>query len=423
MTTTSRRASFEVVCACVATLASWGCGRTALDVLRPTPDRSEVGFGTNGRFVLDIGSTDTATFTFQGIAEDLEGRLLLVGRGGPSDVIVARILDTGFIDTSFASSGYAHIAGIAQANSVAIADDGKVVVVGEYDSGFDRGAVVRLNDDGSFDSGFGTEGVLAIDASPQRELYNGIITYPDGSVVIGGQAGTEGAWDANLAKVTAAGALDPSFGVGGSRRDNLSDADEFLTMVGDASRRPHVMGNGFFTDRFTCVVARYTIAGTRDASFGNGGVTSLNPADADESTCPALAFTSNGGLVLVGSATRGSATESIMWRLDAAGDELAGAARESGLSGNDTATSVVVLADGRIVMGGTVSGASPTGYLWVLHGDGTPDESVGLGGFVPTDLVGVSVQSLLVDQEGRVVVYGTIERDGRELAMLTRVLL
>ncbi|HEU4406877.1 MAG TPA: hypothetical protein VFS43_16540 [Polyangiaceae bacterium] len=112
--------------------------------------------------------------------------------------------------------------------AVVEAPDGKVIVAGEFynkvavtDPDYQQlggrrdGFVARLLPDGSPDPSFGNAGLFNL-ATPVDALTD-IVVLPDGALLAGGRAGSyAGNWNTPfLMRITAQGALDPTFGAGG----------------------------------------------------------------------------------------------------------------------------------------------------------------------------------------------------------------
>jgi uncharacterized delta-60 repeat protein len=110
------------------------------------------------------------------------------------------------------------------ARAVAIAQDGKIIVVGTAYSGDQKGydfVLVRYKPDGSIDGqAFGTNGRVITDFSSGHDDAVGVVIQPeDGKIVVAGrvqdQSGEFESSDFALARYSPNGALDPSFGTNG----------------------------------------------------------------------------------------------------------------------------------------------------------------------------------------------------------------
>ncbi|HEY3498530.1 MAG TPA: delta-60 repeat domain-containing protein, partial [Polyangiaceae bacterium] len=163
------------------------------------------------------------------------------------------------------------------ARAIAIQSDGKIVVAGATtgaDTGLDF-AVVRYLPDGSLDSSFGDGGKASVSLSDDTDGAYALLLQKDGKIVAAGAAnqgsGTTGV-DFALVRWNADGSLDESFGEDGSvvtpiGSNAASDTVYALASqeVGGEERLIAAGGEGDFA------LARYTADGELDASFGEGG--------------------------------------------------------------------------------------------------------------------------------------------------------
>ncbi|MBX9583726.1 MAG: hypothetical protein K2X87_25775 [Gemmataceae bacterium] len=170
-------------------------------------------FGVGGTAAI------TAPFRPQSVMPAAGGKVLVGGGNG-----VARFdLATGALDPTFnpAGGGLARVDFGAGTDSrstfegLTVQPDGRVVVVGgrRGPDGTDLIAVARLNPDGTPDAGFGTGGVTMTDLGG-HEYGRTALVQPDGSILV-----TFGMSDRlGMVKLTAAGAVDATFGDGGEAR-------------------------------------------------------------------------------------------------------------------------------------------------------------------------------------------------------------
>jgi uncharacterized delta-60 repeat protein len=99
--------------------------------------------------------------------------------------------------------------------------DGKLLVVGDREQSAQNGVLVRLHADGSVDESFGDEGYVALDW-PGGELYWHALRFAeqaDGRLVVAGPVPGEG-HRVRIVRLNEDGTRDTSFGSGGSRELN-----------------------------------------------------------------------------------------------------------------------------------------------------------------------------------------------------------
>ncbi len=156
-------------------------------------------------------SVDTAMHS----ALQADGRIVVVG-GSQFGFAIARYLVDGQLDTSFSGDGLQVVSFgdqyfEAQANSVVLQNDGKIVVAGWVrqplgPNFYSRMAMARLNGDGSLDTGFSGDGLLVLEQGHFAEA-NSVILQPDGKIVVGGVLDDF----ATLIRLNIDGTLDTSF--------------------------------------------------------------------------------------------------------------------------------------------------------------------------------------------------------------------
>jgi uncharacterized delta-60 repeat protein len=188
-----------------------------------------------------VGATAEAD-TADGIAIDSKGRLVIAATANataPQDIAefgAARLLANGELDTSFNGSGRTTIAfdpGTGISNAVAfgvvIQDDERILIPGYANSSpwamqnMDM-AAARLMPDGSPDRAFGVDGKIWIPFDLEANGVDaaiGALEQPDGRLLLVGTAIGDGAQYGVVARVTADGMPDSSFGTLGRQTYDL----------------------------------------------------------------------------------------------------------------------------------------------------------------------------------------------------------
>jgi uncharacterized delta-60 repeat protein len=188
-------------------------------VARYTPNGAlDATFGNGGKVTIDVGESLEPFYPGQrNMDMVLSGdRIDLAGIGYTSEnLYVAQLTATGQLDPSFGVGGVVKGVGC---NDLALAaqSDGKVVVAFK-DFTVGGKHVTRLLANGSPDTTFGTSGTVAVpDPLPGFDVPFAMKFDPLGRFVIGGwQQGATNGTTFMVLRLTSAGALDSSFGVGG----------------------------------------------------------------------------------------------------------------------------------------------------------------------------------------------------------------
>jgi uncharacterized delta-60 repeat protein len=159
---------------------------------------------------------------------------------------------------------------------------GSQVAPGRTDADF---AVVRLNADGSRDTAFGTAGIAIVGVGPDvSEVPKTAVELKDGRVVVAGYANVAGVVSPVLFRLTTAGALDPTFGDAGiAVRPVLASVGEAYS-VAVAGNRLVTTGYGKDTAeaKVDLIANGFTLDGALDRSFGTGGTTRVDVAGEDD---------------------------------------------------------------------------------------------------------------------------------------------
>jgi uncharacterized delta-60 repeat protein len=333
----------------------------------------DTGFGTGGIVTTDLGSAtdeglDAALLEDDGFV--VVGRT--DGPGFNRNFAIARYHADGTLDRGFGGDGIVttdFAAQVDQANSVAVQPDGKVVVAGlaartgalGADNDF---AIARYLGDGTLDTSFGGDGIVTTDLGTRTDMGRAVAIQPgDGGIVVAGT--TED--DVALVRYAADGDLDTSFGTGGVRITDLG-SDDFanaiaLTGDGQILVAGHTLGSAGHLD-FS--LARYTAGGGLDQSFGTGGVVKTDFGTGDD-FAEGVTVDSDGRIVVVGRATSSTILDMAVARYHADGTLDTG----FGTNGKITADfhgkgefgqDVAIQPDGKIVAAGYTANGIDTEF-------------------------------------------------------------
>lgn len=242
--------------------------------------------------------------------------------------------------------------------------------------------------------------------------------------------------------IAAEGDLDPTFGAGGFRLSGIVDG--FASVVAGMAVQADgkiLLCEGEGATSYDFYVARFTADGAVDTSFSFDGHTTIDFGGNSES-CSDIVVQPDGKIVVVGTTTpnQGANTDFAIARLNGDGTlDTAGFGNGTGktvvgfdVGGNnaDSAYSVALHADGRIVVAGsaatTLNGLDFA--ILQLNTDGSRDTTFNLTGraTVGFDLVGSTMKNdaalrVAVDASGRIVAAGYADRGtagGLDMAVL-----
>lgn len=204
----------------------------------------------------------------------------------------------------------------------------------------------------------------------------------------------------------AAGVLDPGFGTSGRVLTAMGGADVINALVIQSDGKIVAVGGG---QDFK--LARYTITGTLDTTFGASGKVVIDMGSFDDSA-NAVALQTDGKIVTAGS----GADDFKLARFTTTGAldtsfGTSGRVTTDFLTGQDSANALVIQPDGKIVAAGTVFMTDHNVFgLARYNTNGTPDLSFGIGGKVTTNVSGFTnrLNGLALQSDGKLVAAGTI---------------
>ena len=275
--------------------------------------------------------------------------------------------NTTTLDASFNGTGY-RIQSIgtssATGEALVIQPDGKIIISGSTRIGseFDKNALIRLNPDGTPDTGFGSGGTAYTPLNAQG-WGTKLLLLPDGKILLGATA--------------------------------------YLTQQ----------------QAFAFTVTRFTSAGVLDTTFNNTGYATANVPTSFWDICNAMTVQPDGKIVFAGVALT-TPGQDVDWdmsvvRLNADGSldttfDGDGTRKIGTTAADEEAHSVFVQADGKILVGGFETTGSQRSVLMRLNADGSTDTSFGNGGSVVYQLgsSGNLVNSIARQSDGKILAAG-----------------
>jgi uncharacterized delta-60 repeat protein len=347
--------------------------------------------------------------------------------------------------------------------AVAIQKNHKIIVVGTSEqNGSSNIEIVRLNTDGSLDSTFGTandgtpDGVVNIDLGSGNDIGTSVaIDSKTGKIVIAGYHEVSGTTNMIAARLNTNGTLDQSFGTANDGTPNgivgisLGNGDEKANAVAvQADGRIVLAGSSSsFSGTDNIEVIRLNKNGTLDTQFGKGsdgtpdGIVNIDLGAGDDAG-KAVALTAKGSIVVVGNHTVSGSTDIVVAVLKKNGDldtsfgksadgTPDGVVDLSLGAGNDTASSVAVQKDGKIVVAGSsVMKGSSNIEVIRLTSKGNLDKHFGTAkdstpdGVVNIDLgAGNDVgHAVAIQPNGKIVIAGSHEVGGSSDMVVARLL-
>lgn len=287
---------------------------------------SLVSGGQSGVYVF---AANTMTSVFH-VGVQSSGLPILVGtcNANPSeDMCVARLNRDGWqLDSTFGSNGLTQyvLAGQDYPRAAAIDSADRIIAAGSCNGVGLVACIVRFNANGTLDSTFGTAGRGGVSGMLQ---INVLRIDSDGRMVVAGECIQSAQSRPCVARLTPAGALDPTFNSGavlvfGFPNANFQVASD---VAFDSSGRILLTGycnapfNATQYGRFCAI--RFTTAGVVDPAF-NGGVGRLYALQTATVSCSSssIATQSNGKIIVAGVCDSGNGNVFAVSRLNDNGD-------------------------------------------------------------------------------------------------------
>lgn len=327
----------------------------------------------------------------------------------------------GDLDSTFGVNGIVAPFSDGDATDIAVQMDGKILVCGYGGIGTDGFTVIRLNDSGSLDSTFGTNGISKTTVGAGSNLHGKIAVQSDGKIVVAGTCATFDGLACTLIRLHANGTLDYSFGTAGKLIYTLTDPHQFSNSsrglaIGPDQKITTVVSTSTVSNNNVFGVARFTSNGTVDNTFGSNGIV-LTPIGNQYASPTCIQVQPDGKTVVGGGSysttdcsfaiARYNANGSLDNNFNGDGKDTIYFYNTNIYNSGSFAYDLIIQPDGKIVLAGeTGISNDTTGYVAIAkyNSDGTLDNNFGIGG----------KKSLLIPGFSRVPVFSAINQsDGK----------
>jgi uncharacterized delta-60 repeat protein len=269
----------KIVATGVAMLTSSINGLNNYDIctMRFHPDgTTDSAFGINGRAILDVaGNQDISNEVIM----QPDGKILIVAEVQDSifsnRVCCIRYNSNGSLDSTFGDNGIAMpLYNVTSGcKTIVLQADGKIILAGmiSFFPGYEDFFAIRLLDNGSIDSGFGTLGIFHHNINNSSCSVSKALIQPDGKIVLGGYYTDSVNYNMpTLLRLDTVGNLDNSFGAGGIVTTDVGNGQTFDIKM-DFANKIITIGNTYDPVN-TQYITKHNNNGTLDNSFGGTGI-------------------------------------------------------------------------------------------------------------------------------------------------------
>ncbi len=251
-------------------------------------------FHPDGSLDTSFGNNGTILISSSGVCRNLKIKILsddsilsvvrYCYQGNLRKTDVIKYDQDGVLDTSFGSGGTTGLEfgfDDQAINDFVITPDAKIALVGsagDLNSSNELEEelfVVRLLENGSFDTGFNGTGLFTHPIT----ATTGILVQPDGKLLLTGIEGfvvVPSSGDIAIMRLTESGALDTSFSGDGYDLLNIDTAADYGNALALQEDGKIIIGGRYFDfgggTGYDEVLARYNSNGTLDTTFGDAGV-------------------------------------------------------------------------------------------------------------------------------------------------------
>ncbi|WP_395052582.1 T9SS type A sorting domain-containing protein [Flavobacterium sp.] len=369
----------------------------------------DTSFGLNG-IVNNQFSTSRSSDVIGAATLQPDGKIIYVGKGNYDNYsFITRHNSDGTIDLSFNNYGFKIISGEGS-DCVALQSDGKILMG-------NQNSIYRFNSDGSFDSNFGVNGFVSLSNNPSVFYSKSIVLQSDGKIVVTGTDYNETNNNFEVIRLNSNGSFDTGFDNDGKAIIAISSInDEAYASVIQADGKIIITGqtrNGSNTSgNYDIATARLNSNGTLDTTFGANGFTIFQNTSLSSEYGRSITLQSDNKILIGGS----SASKIIVLRynsigaldttFDGDGFFLTTANTNNSIAINYCASRQIIksLVDGKIIIGGSL--LSNYGIV-KLNSNGTLDTSFGTNGIVTNDKNAFDrVTFLLMNPNGNLIIGG-----------------
>ncbi len=261
----------------------------------------DASFGVNGKFSFPT------TGDIRSVSVGKDGKIYFVGTTyndvtKKNSAIVIKVNANGTLDNTFSKNGVAsnEFPNGTIFTSI-LQSDGKIILAGNNLYKF---FLIRLNTDGTPDTGFGTNGQVTTNIGSFFESIDKIKILPNNKIIVTGSSynTTKSNDDVAVVQYLANGTLDNTFGTNGVVRLPIGGSDDTPNDIVVQSDGKILIVGDVKTAQSDIFLLRLNPNGSTDNTFGTNGIITTNVLNFDKGYQVAI---QSDGKILVASETNG----------------------------------------------------------------------------------------------------------------------
>lgn len=321
------------------------------------------------------------------------------------------------LDSTFATNGTYFNTYLGAFDACKIQPDGKTLLISQVNgsnSEFLYSSLIRLDTNGNLDMSFGSGGLVYENQLQFAESPENIILQSDGKILVCGQVNISNSYKIAIARYTADGNLDFTFGTNGLKIIDLNSGTH--EWVGSAA----IQSDGKIivcgSKDYDFVMVRLTSDGTIDNTFGNAGIV-LTDFDNTANSAETIKLYPDGKIVVVGWSEGGNLKCAVA-RYDSNGnlDNTFNSTGKLVLSlpvlNYVSMYNLAIQGDGKILISQTVvDNGKPKFGIFRINTNGTLDNTFGTNGVFMTSVITNTEafsRSFTLQNDGKIVIVGYI---------------
>ncbi|HOY31521.1 MAG TPA: YCF48-related protein [Bacteroidales bacterium] len=372
-----------------------------------SPGSLDLSFNGTGIVTTPIGDYDWG----RAVAVQEDGKIVVAGNSSFGKFTLVRYNTDGVLDNTFSTDGIVttDFGNYDEGKSIALQSDGKIILAGYYNNGTNEDfVVIRYNTDGTPDSTFSDDGIATTAIGSDADLGMSVVMQTDGKIVVAGYY-YNFSYDFAVVRYNANGTLDNTFSGDGKVTTSIGSYDYAYSAALQADGKIIVAGISDNGSNYDFAVVRYNANGTLDNTFSGDGKVTTSIGSSDDFGY-SVVVQADGKIIVAGSSNNGSNNDFALVRYNTNGT-LDNTFSNDGKVTTDIGStydwgySVAMQADGKII----VAGSSYGGFALVRYStNGALDSTFSDDGILTTaigshidDAKAVSVQN-----DGKIVVAG-----------------